>query len=74
LPVPANATLASLFPDEDLRRMAAEVSGRDANLTGQALSDRLARVEIFNVRSRGIGDATGIEYLIGLTHLELGFN
>ncbi|MCL2520946.1 MAG: hypothetical protein FWE37_08130 [Spirochaetaceae bacterium] len=87
LPVTANATLASLFPDENLRRVVAEVLGNDARLTGQALSDSLARVKRLEVAGpyddlyarrylnvyydNTISNSSGIEYLIGLTVLIL---
>jgi len=74
LPVPANATLASLFPDENLRAVVAEVLGPNAGLTGQRLSDALARIEVLNADNRGISDASGIEYLLGLTLLFMNTN
>jgi len=75
LPIPANATLVTLFPDANLRMaMMEELGGNDAWLTGQALSDRLARVEKLNASSRRINDAAGIEYLLSLTMLDLRNN
>ncbi|MCL2520266.1 MAG: hypothetical protein FWE37_04595 [Spirochaetaceae bacterium] len=74
LPVAANATLASLFPDENLRAVVAEVLGPNAGLTGQRLSDELAEVEWLRASGRGINNAEGIEYLIGLTELYISFN
>ncbi|MCL2520804.1 MAG: hypothetical protein FWE37_07385 [Spirochaetaceae bacterium] len=74
LPVPANATLASLFPDENLRVSVAGLLEADANLIGQALSDALAGIEVLRARYRGIKDSTGIEYLIGLINLDLWGN
>jgi len=77
LPVAANATLASLFPDENLRRVVAEVLGPNAGLTGQRLSDELARVEKISAfgdsysNQRRVENANGIEYLTGLTELWL---
>jgi len=76
LPVPANATLASLFPDENLRRVVARRLGNNVNLTGQALSDELARIEWLDAVGSGrlvdgISNTAGIEYLIGLTTLTL---
>jgi len=77
LPVAANATLASLFPDENLRRVVAEVLGPNAGLTGQRLSDELAGIEALSTsgyertREERISNADGIGYLIGLTELDL---
>jgi len=68
LPVAANATLASLFPDENLRRVVAEVLGPNAGLTGQRLSDALARIEgVFYITN--ISNARGIEHLTGVAEL-----
>jgi len=74
LPVAANSTLASLFPDENLRVSVAGLLEADANLIGQALSDALAGIEVLEASNRCISNADGIEYLIGLIKLELGFN
>jgi len=74
LSVPANATLASLFPDENLRRVVAEVLGPNAGLVGQRLSDALAGIEELEASNRGISDASGIEYLVNLTKLDLRRN
>jgi len=74
LPVPANATLASLFPDENLRRVVAEVLGPNAGLTGQRLSDELAKINKLVAIDKNIDNAEGIEYLIGLIELYLNQN
>ncbi|MCL2521160.1 MAG: hypothetical protein FWE37_09230 [Spirochaetaceae bacterium] len=71
LPVPANATLASLFPDENLRRVVAEHLGPNAGLVGQRLSDVLARIEALTTGTLGVKNTSGIEYLVGLTKLDL---
>ncbi|MCL2519782.1 MAG: hypothetical protein FWE37_02080 [Spirochaetaceae bacterium] len=80
LPVAANATLASLFPDASLRERVARILGEDANLTGQALSDRLAKVRELYAHWgpfagwKKINNTNGIEYLIGLSRLNLSSN
>jgi len=75
LPVAANATLASLFPDENLRAVVAEVLGPNAGLIGQRLSDELARIDgRLDASSKNIRNASGIEYLLGLTRLNLSYN
>jgi len=89
LPVAANATLASLFPDENLRRVVAksieesaisaspmdwEARQGNPNMTGQRLSEALARVERVDGSNRGIRNTEGIQYLVELTYLNLSFN
>ena len=74
LSVPANATLASLFPDENLRRVVTEVLGPNAGLVGQRLSDALAGIEWLQADYYGINNATGIEYMLGLETLDLRRN
>ncbi|MCL2519987.1 MAG: hypothetical protein FWE37_03140 [Spirochaetaceae bacterium] len=85
LPVAANATLASLFPDENLRRVVAEHLGPNAGLVGQRLSDELAGIieldasNPFLARTRGletriIHNANGVEYLLNLVKLNLDNN
>ena len=69
LPVAANATLASLFPDENLRRVVARRLGNNVNLTGQALSNALAGIEGGLIIHKDTNNASGIEYLLKLTWL-----
>jgi len=82
LPVPANATLASLFPDENLRAVLFRILDRegyvdnngDLILIGQELSNALATIDMLFADGRNIINADGIEYLVGLRGLVIAGN
>ncbi|MCL2520651.1 MAG: hypothetical protein FWE37_06590 [Spirochaetaceae bacterium] len=70
LPVVADASLNSLFPDEALRNIVAQKLGNNAARTGRPLSDALTNIGGELVITN-ISNAAGLEYLTAITSLDV---
>ena len=67
--------MADLFPDVNLKQVVANRLVANTSLTGTALRTELGSLTgTLNANSQGIVDATGIEFLTGITFLRLQNN
>ena len=71
----SDITLEEIFPDTILRRIVSERLGHNVGLKGNDLINALAHIthDIYSLNA-GIKDASGIEYLTGITELNFGNN
>ncbi|HAC0715858.1 TPA_asm: LapB repeat-containing protein [Listeria monocytogenes] len=65
-------TYNDYFPDDNLALVVAET--RSANASDEVTPEELAQITSLSAYSKGIKDATGIEYLTGLEELDLSEN